>query len=138
MTSTTSGTEVVLKADELGRVRTPIARRQSLLEEFERSGLSGTKFAALAGVKYSTFAGWLQKQRHKNGNRGRGKGQADGATQVRWLETVIEQAQNPSDKGRVAIVVQLPGGASVEIATAGQARLAAELLSMLEKPTAAC
>ena len=138
MTATTSGTEVVLKADELGRVRTPTARRESLLEEFEKSGLSGTKFAALAGVKYSTFASWLQKQRRRNGNQERGKGQADQAAQVRWLETVIEQAQSPSDKGRVSIVVQLPGGASVEIATAGQARLAAELLSVLEKPMAAC
>jgi hypothetical protein len=108
------------------------------LEEFEKSGLSGTKFAALAGVKYSTFASWLQKQRRRNGNQERGKGQADQAAQVRWLETVIEQAQSPSDQGRVAIVVQLPGGASVEIATPGQARLAAELLSVLAKPMAAC
>jgi len=138
MTNTENTTEVVLKTDTIGRVFTPLERRRNLLEEFEKSGLSGTKFAALAGVKYSTFASWLQKQRRKNGNRGRGKGQAEGATQVRWLETVIEQAQSPSDKGRVSIVVQLPGGASVEIATAGQARLAAELLSVLEKPMAAC
>ena len=32
--------EVVLKTDVLGRVRTPAARREALLDEFERSGLS--------------------------------------------------------------------------------------------------
>jgi len=62
--------EVVLKTDVLGRVRTPLQRRHSLLEEFERSGLSGAKFAALAGIKYSTFANWLQKRRrHDSWNR---------------------------------------------------------------------
>ena len=30
------------------------------LEEYNRSGLSAKKFAELAGVKYQTFATWLQ------------------------------------------------------------------------------
>ena len=138
MTNMENTTEVVLKTDTIGRVFTPLERRRNLLEEFEKSGLSGTKFAALVGVKYSTFASWLQKQRRKNSNRGRGKDQAEGATQVRWLETVIEQAQSPADKGRLPVVVRLPGGASLEIATAGQVTLVAALLSALEKPVAAC
>jgi len=45
----------ILKTDTIGRVFTPPARREQLLEEFERSGLSGAKFAALAGIKYPTF-----------------------------------------------------------------------------------
>ena len=50
MTNTTeAGETALLKTDGLGRVRTPVARREGLLEEFERSGLSGAKFAALAG-----------------------------------------------------------------------------------------
>ena len=48
----------LLKSDTLGRMRTPIERRNELLAEFERSGLSGKKFAALVGVKYSTFVNW--------------------------------------------------------------------------------
>jgi hypothetical protein len=53
--ATNGGPELaVLKQDGLGRVRTPAVRREQLLEEFERSGLSGAKFAALTGVKYST------------------------------------------------------------------------------------
>jgi hypothetical protein len=52
------GTESITKTDALGRIRTPAARREQLLDEFERSGSSGCKFAELAGIKYSTFT-WL-------------------------------------------------------------------------------
>lgn len=53
---------VVLKQDKRGRVQTPLARREQLLVEFEQSGLSGPKFAALVGIKYQTFATWVQKR----------------------------------------------------------------------------
>ena len=39
----------LLKADALGRVKTPADRREQLVEEFERSGLSGSKFAQISG-----------------------------------------------------------------------------------------
>ena len=52
----------VLKTDTKGRVHTPPARREQLLDEFERSGLSGTKFAELAGLKYQTFAAWAARR----------------------------------------------------------------------------
>ena len=128
--------EVVLKTDGLGRVRTPLPRRQSLLEEFERSGLSGAKFAALAGVKYSTFANWLQKRRRQSGEGS--KGAKDNAEQVRWLETVIEQAQSPADRDRSTMWLELPGGARAQISTSGQVAMAAALLRALDKPATAC
>ena len=55
--------EQVLKTDTLGRVKTPLARREQLLDEFEHSGLSGMKYATLVGIKYPTFASWLYKRR---------------------------------------------------------------------------
>ena len=64
---TTPTAEVVLKQDVLGRVKTPKARREQLLDEFERSGLPGLKFAELAGIKYQTFATWAQKRRRQRG-----------------------------------------------------------------------
>jgi hypothetical protein len=33
--------QVILKTDRVGRVRTPLAQREALLDAFERSGLSG-------------------------------------------------------------------------------------------------
>ncbi len=61
MTSTQDG--AILKTDTKGRIRTPLARREQLLDEFERSSLSAAKFAALTGLKYQTFAGWVQRRR---------------------------------------------------------------------------
>ncbi len=59
MNTTKADEPVVLKTDVLGRIQTPVARREELVDEFERSGLSGKKFTALVGVKYSTFANWV-------------------------------------------------------------------------------
>ena len=56
---------MVLKQDGMGRVKMPVARREHLLDEYEHSGLSGAKFAALAGIKYSTFASWAQRRRRQ-------------------------------------------------------------------------
>jgi hypothetical protein len=47
---------VVLKTDALGRVKTGAQQREVMLDEFERSGLSGTKFAAVAGVNCKRYA----------------------------------------------------------------------------------
>ena len=46
----------ILKTDGLGRVLTPLAQREALLDAIERSGLSCMKFAALRGAKYSSFS----------------------------------------------------------------------------------
>ena len=43
----------------------PPQRREELLLEFERSGLPATKFAQLAGVRYQTFATWVQKHKKR-------------------------------------------------------------------------
>ena len=52
-------TSIVLKRDKLGRVRTPVERREALVAEFRRSGLSGMRFTELVGVRYNTFWSWL-------------------------------------------------------------------------------
>ena len=60
----------LLKTDGRGRVRTPEAQWEALLDEFERSGLSGMRFAALHGVKYPSFANWVQRHRRERGAGG--------------------------------------------------------------------
>jgi hypothetical protein len=42
----------ILKRDVLGRVTITKAQRESLLDEFERSGLKGKPFARLVGLNY--------------------------------------------------------------------------------------
>jgi len=125
-----AGETVILKTDGLGRVKTPAARRESLLDEYERSGLSGQKFAALAGIKYQTFATWAQRRRRQRGSTHVSTKPADTA---RWLEAVVEQAQNPGSKSTAVVVLQLPGGVRVEVADEKQAALAAVLVRALAK-----
>jgi hypothetical protein len=129
MTDMQKSDAAILKTDGRGRVQTPAARRESLLDEFERSGLSGPKFAALVGIKYQTFAAWSARRRKLNGN----KVSVKPADQVRWLEAVVDQAQRPGPKA-LSLLLQLPGGARIELVHAEQAPLAAALLRSLEKP----
>jgi len=126
MTDTNATVGPILKTDATGRVRTPALRRESLLAEFDQSGLSGTKFAELAGIKYQTFASWLQKRRRAVPPSGQ-----PGDT-VRWLEAVVEGAQTPGGKSPLALVIKLPGAASLEVSDLKQVPLAAALLRSLE------
>src|ERR1700761_1264562 len=114
MTSTpTSGQ--ILKTDSLARVRTPPERKRELLDEFDRSGLSGWKFASLVGIKYQTFAAWVAK-RKRDGQVGTpARAEAAGA-KVRWLEAVIDQAQAADGKSTAALTLQFAGGARAEVA----------------------
>ena len=52
---------IILKRDAGGRVVVAEQQRVDLVRAYERSGLSGPKFAALAGVNYQTFATWRRK-----------------------------------------------------------------------------
>lgn len=54
---------IVLKSDRRGRVRTSLQQRLALVAEFERSGMPASKFTAMAGVCYQTFATWVQRHR---------------------------------------------------------------------------
>lgn len=51
------------KRDRLGRRRVPVDRREALLSEYERSGLTQAAFARKAGINYQTFASWRRLQR---------------------------------------------------------------------------
>ncbi|MGB0993821.1 MAG: IS66 family insertion sequence element accessory protein TnpA, partial [Akkermansiaceae bacterium] len=67
MTSTKSEPTGLVKTDCIGRVRVSKEHREQLLDSFEKSPLSGTKFAALHGVNYQTFATWVQKRKRERG-----------------------------------------------------------------------
>ena len=107
--------------DTKGRVRTSEEQRRLILSEFERSGVSAAQFAQRAGVKYSTFAAWVQRYR-----RLRRPGLKPS---VRLLEAVMAPA-SPSS----GLLVELPGGARLQIHQTTQVSLVAALLRALEKP----
>ena len=133
MTDTQSDCQI-LKTDVLGRVRTPAERRERLLDEFERSGASGRKFAELAGIKYQTFASWAQRRRRDRGKEAKAKSPPNQAAAVRWLEAVVEKSAEANKGTRTpALEVHLPGGVRLEIGGAEQVTLAAALLRAWEK-----
>jgi hypothetical protein len=99
-----------------------VARRNEIVDEFEKSGLSGVKFAELAGVKYQTLATWVKKRRGHPGATSAAK-----AAPMRWLETVVDSAVGTSG----TLVVHLPSGARLELTDEKQAVLAAALIRNL-------
>jgi hypothetical protein len=128
MITTTEVPTQVIKTDSIGRLRVTAERRESLLDEFERSGLSGQKFAEVLGIKYQTLATWVQKRRRQRGGEVASAGKPSDS--VRWLEAVVEQAQGSTG----VCVLHLPGGARLEIHDGKQVEVAAMLLRALAKP----
>jgi len=62
-TTTTETTELIEtgdRRDELGRRIVPVARKAELVRAYAASGLTQAAFARREGVKYSTFAHWVQ------------------------------------------------------------------------------
>lgn len=83
------------KTDEVGCRQTPAARRERLLDEFDRSGLGEARFAAVTGLKYSTFAAWVHRRRKQPNSAS--KVPAKSADPVRWLEAVVATAQTAGE-----------------------------------------
>ena len=107
--------------DTKGRVRTSKEQRRVILAEFARSGLSAAGFARQTGLKYSTFALWVQRYRRTK-RPGR-------KPPLRLLEAVV----TPSPASP-AVLLHLPGGAQVELREASQVSLVAALVRALAKP----
>jgi hypothetical protein len=110
-----------VQLDSRGRVRVTKEQRRLLLSEFERSGMSVRLFAQRAGLKYSTFAAWIQRYRRKS--------RPAPKSSVRLLEAVVAPEVRAA-----ALQVQLPNGARMELHELGQVALAAALMRALDKP----
>lgn len=106
-------TEVVddgRRRDRLGRVRTPRSRREELLAEYDRSGLSQAAFARRAGVRYPTFAHWVQERRRTDGGAAEAPATSANAT-PRFVELRLPSAPPTASTTSVAeLSVTLPDG----------------------------
>ena len=125
----------ILKTDTRNRVVTPPERREALLDEFEHSGLSAARFAALTGLKYPTFAAWVQQRRRRRAPDAPPPAASDATTAVRWLEAVVGPAPPPCSSDPRALLLPLPGGSRLAVTHAGQVPLAVALLHALTPPT---
>lgn len=127
----------ILKTDKRGRVRSTLDQRLAVLEQMERSGLSGPQFARVAGIPYQTLATW--RQRHKKAGQSQppavrltpAEAGAGPCRSIRLVE--VAAAAEPATSARLRI--DLPGGASTVVADRAQAALAAALIQALEVAT---
>lgn len=138
MTSTTalvpatgSSSATLIRTDVLGRMHHTREQRGRILDEYERSGLSGPKFAALCGVKYQTFATWLQRRKRLRNGYLRRKPRRKAVPRVQWLEASVQPAAPSTGTG---LLLQLPGGVRAQISNPHHIALAAALVRALEKP----
>ena len=79
----------ILRKDTRGRVVVTAERRAGLLAEFDRSGMSGQRFPKWAGIKYPTWASWVQRRRKEAGQTPLPKAKPKRKGHVRWLEAVV-------------------------------------------------
>ena len=138
MTSTTSlvaaaepAEPTLIKTDVLGRMQRTPEQRERILDEYERSGLSGPKFAALCGVRYQTFATWLQRRKRQRNAYPKRQPQRKASPRVQWLEASVQPAAAGTGIG---LLLQLPGGVRAQISNEHDIALAAALVRALEKP----
>ena len=134
-----TGTNEVLKQDRRGRVRVSRERREALLDEFSRSGLSAAEFARMTGIKYPTFANWLQERR---------KAQPPvleeprevlvGSGGVRLLEAVVEDRASATAGNGAGLFIELPGGGRLTVHSPAQLAMAAELLGLMAQRNRGC
>ena len=121
----------IIKVDVKGRSLVSRQRREALLDEFEKSGMSSAAFAKWAGIKYPTFALWVKKRREARGAEPSSSGMkgAVPSKSIRWVEALMEESAKS-----VGVMVHFPGGARMEIGDQHGAMLAAEVLRQLQRP----
>jgi hypothetical protein len=133
MTLAAEEPEQILSQDARGRVLVTRERRELLLAEYDRSGMSAAKFAQYIGIKYSTLAYWVQRRRElrkKEKSLIKAEDAKPGLSHGAWIEAVVENASGPGVLAG-ALRIYFAGGAYCQISSAGEAALAAELLGRL-------
>jgi hypothetical protein len=135
---------VLLKSDRKGRVFTPAWKREEIVDEYERSGMSGPAFAEYVGVKYATFIGWVQRRKQ-------GKAEAESADAAQGavaahsaeprpaplalLEAVVEPELEP-DRAAVSaahtgVELETADGLKLRVSCRDDVALAVELIQAL-------
>ena len=116
---------LVLKQDVMGRVRATAERRSAVVAEFRRSGLSGYRFARLAGMKYPTLMAWVKRA----GGSSPVVRKAPAKQRPLLMEAVVGAAAGKASP----LLVHLGGGVRMELSDAAQLALAAQLIKALQR-----
>jgi transposase-like protein len=112
----------LLKTDTRFRVRTPAHQRDALLDLYERGTLTAKAFAASHGIKYPTFAVWVQQRRKRSNSS------AHDPSPLRWVEAALPQ-HSVSDPGLCCL--EFAHGIKLTLSHEAQLPLAARLIAMV-------
>jgi hypothetical protein len=105
------------------------------------------KFAAVAGVKYPSFANWVQQRKRRRSMTaastgpeiGAGEVAGPGGSSLRLWEGVVDNGEARFDAagtaGPCGLQLHLPGGVQMEITAADHVSWAAQLLKLLAQGT---
>ena len=107
----------LLKVASRGRIQISPERRAALLEEFDRSGMTGAGFARHYGIKYTTFAHWIRQRKIERLAK---------TNPERFL--LVTSEPNANTEG---VRINLPNGASMSVASTSQAELAGVVIRAL-------
>jgi hypothetical protein len=122
----------ILSQDARGRVLVTRERRDVLLAEYDRSGMSGVRFAKYVGIKYTTLAYWLKgRRRHREREKLLMKaevGTESARSSGTWIEAVVDKNGSPARAPAGALRIYFVGGAYCQINSTAEVALAAELL----------
>jgi hypothetical protein len=124
----------IFSQDARGRLLIPRERRDALLAEYDRSGMSGVKFAQYVGIKYSTLAYWLKRRRELRRREKRlietGADTEAGKSNGLWVQAVVERESAPRTQ-QGTLRIYFAGGAYCQISEAAELALVAQLLGHL-------
>lgn len=126
--------QTIIRTDSIGRIRISAEHREQLLDSYEQSSLAGTKFAKLHGIKYQTFATWVQKRKRQ---RGEYELTSKEAPPEKLLQSLVELDVTAASHINDALSVEHTSGVRLSVSTPAQAQLAATLLNNL-KPQTPC
>ena len=87
--------------------------------------MSGQEFARYAGVKYQTFATWVQKRRREKSQEAL---VVERPRRVKWVEAEVGGEQ---DKADGPLIVNIGSGVRMEVLSRRGAELAAEVMRQL-------
>lgn len=109
----------------MGRLRYTAEQRATMLDAFAASGLGGAEFAKLHGVKYQTFAHWLQQRRRAGARPG-----LPAPATLAFVEVAAPAAR----ADEAMLTVRLSGGAEIRVGKVDAIPLAAALIRELSRP----
>jgi len=118
----------LIRQDRVGRLRFNAAQRRAFVDAFENSGMSGPQFAAHHGLKYQTFATWLQKRKRATG--------AYPALNPHThfsplLLAEVETPPSTEEDSATPLEIRLPGGSMIFLSNSSQLPFVVALLREL-------